>query len=210
MLNLKQRLSRLINDKKKRSDLLLNVSHRLQACRALLDHYYHQLPKRHRRGILGLVIVLFIVIIWPQSSLDDKDNLGTSSSTVEKELPISVIGLSEQSATLATGQNSSSYSNREQRQVIDKVVNTDWQSYQIQAGDTLSAVFRKHNLPLPDLYAITAIEGKSKPLSRISPGATLRFKRLPSGEVDVLQIERIKKEPVMYFRLSNGSFSQGK
>ncbi|MEI8608259.1 LysM-like peptidoglycan-binding domain-containing protein [Enterovibrio sp. Hal110] len=77
-------------------------------------------------------------------------------------------------------------------------------------GDTLSNIFRQQDLPLPDLYAISSIEGDDKPLSRIQPGQLLRFKRDSQGELDMIQIEVSKDTSVIFFRLSDGSFARRK
>ncbi|UXI01048.1 LysM-like peptidoglycan-binding domain-containing protein [Photobacterium sp. TY1-4] len=81
-----------------------------------------------------------------------------------------------------------------------------WQSYQVKQGETLANIFRDKSLPLGDLYAVAAIEGKDKPLSRIKAGQLLRYKQTAGGDLDVLQIESRSGEPVMFFRRSDGSF----
>ena len=85
-------------------------------------------------------------------------------------------------------------------------VEVEWQKYQVKQGETLANIFRDKSLPLTDLYAVAAIEGKDKPLSRIKAGQWLRYKQTAKGGLDVLQIESRKGESVMFFRRSDGSF----
>ncbi len=89
---------------------------------------------------------------------------------------------------------------------VTQSTSTNWQQHKIANGETLAAIFRDKDLPLKDLYAIAAIEGEDKPLSRVQAGQLLRFKQTAAGGVDVLQIERRNQESVVYVRLSDGTF----
>lgn len=81
-----------------------------------------------------------------------------------------------------------------------------WVQYKVKSGETLAMIFRERSLPLADLYALAAIEGKDKPLSQVQAGQLLRYRQTAGGGLDALQIEGRSGEPVMFFRRSDGSF----
>lgn len=161
---------------------------------ARIKPYWLSLPKLHRTGVTVLAVLLVILLLWPAS---DKAPVSVSNERVTVQLNVT-----------ADVQEDTAFEDNSNKIVQSQTVDTEWVNYEVKRGDTLSNIFRDQNLPLPDLYAISAIEGKDKPLSRIQPGQLLRFKRSPAGELDMLQIETTGSASVIFFRLSDGSFAR--
>lgn len=160
--------------------------------------YWQSLPELHRKGISVLAALLVVLLLWPSS---DGEAPGVAPSGERVSVPLAV-EQAQVNGNDSAGQDTAPA-------VPPKAVNTDWVNYEVQRGDTLSNIFRTQALPLPDLYAISAIEGDDKPLSRIQPGQLLRFKRNAEGSLDMLQIET-SGASVIFFRLSDGSFARRK
>ncbi|CZF83554.1 LysM-like peptidoglycan-binding domain-containing protein [Grimontia marina] len=165
--------------------------------------YWHSLPKLHRTAISVLGALLVVLLIWPSS----EDSLPETNTAGERvSVPLAV---GQQEASNDEGFDADGEQVIATQTVGAQTVNTDWVNYEVKGGDTLSNIFRAQDLPLPDLYAISAIEGDDKPLSRIQPGQLLHFKRNDQGTLDMLQIET-SGASVIFFRLSDGSFVRRK
>ncbi|STQ77086.1 LysM-like peptidoglycan-binding domain-containing protein [Grimontia hollisae] len=163
-----------------------------------IQPYWQSLPKLHRTGISVLAALLVVLLLWPSR---DGDTPAVTPTGERVSVPLAV-GQSQVNGNQEAGQGAP-------RPAPTQTVSTDWVNYEVQRGDTLSNIFRTQALPLPDLYAISAIEGDDKPLSRIQPGQLLRFKRNAEGSLDMLQIETAGAS-VIFFRLSDGSFARRK
>ena len=194
---------------------------------APLASKWQQLPKLHRRALMVLVPVVGVLMILPGGG--DKASQPTSSEPVRRELSLNLE--SQQPQRVAVGDREEPVSPprpsritplepvesqpvaakpaakpSEKASSSSQSASADWQRYQVKSGETLANIFRQHNLPLNDLYAVAAIEGDDKPLSRIKAGQWLRYRQTAQGGLDALQIERRNGEPVLFFRRSDGSF----
>lgn len=194
---------------------------------APLASKWQQLPKLHRRALMVLVPVVGVLVILPSGG--DKASQPTSSEPVRRELSLNLE--SQQPQRVAVGDREEPVSPprpsritplepvesqpvaakpaakpSEKATTSTQSASADWQRYQVKSGETLANIFRQHNLPLNDLYAVAAIEGDDKPLSRIKAGQWLRYRQTAQGGLDALQIERRNGEPVLFFRRSDGSF----
>ncbi len=83
-----------------------------------------------------------------------------------------------------------------------------WRDYRVIRGDNMTKIFRKNKFKLSDLYAILAIEGKDKPLTRLRPKQNLRFLVSNKGKLDVLEIEVAGQDPTTFIRNENGKFER--
>ena len=195
---------------------------------APLESKWQQLPTLHRRALAILVPVTAILLVMP----GEKQTVRVESSEpIRRELSLNLE--SQQSQSVAVGKReepvspprpsrirplepveSQPIASKPEAKQPEKTVkatstqpaSADWQRYQVKSGETLANIFRQHNLPLNDLYAVAAIEGDDKPLSRIKAGQWLRYRQTALGGLDALQIERRNSEPVLFFRRSDGSF----
>ena len=169
--------------------------------------HWHALPKPHRMGISVLGVVLFLLIIWPNNHASSASKteyyqdevVYTEDFDLKKDDDFAP-------PVLKKDEKPTPDQNNEQSFEPEKDEKLDWVSHKVAPGDTLAGIFRAQHLPLPDLYAITAIEGKEKPLSYIQPGQQLRFKRNLEGKIEKLHIETQDKMQVIFSRLPDGRF----
>lgn len=193
-----------------------------QKVRLRVQPYWQQLPGFHRKALLVLIPVVFVLFLLPASepelkipgsepvrqevalNLDEPARLpvGERPEPASPPRPANIKSVASQTAVTT----SSSTAKTAPR---PSVSSENWMNYEVKKGETLATIFRAKSLPLTDLYAIAAIEGKDKPLSYIKSGQLLRYKQLANGDLDVLQIESRDGDPVMFFRRSDGSFARG-
>ena len=76
----------------------------------------------------------------------------------------------------------------------------------LNRGKTLAQLFRDHNLPPTDVYAMAQVEGAGKPLSSLQTGQTVQIRQNASGVVTGLTIDTGGGQQVLFTRQSNGSF----
>lgn len=193
-----------------------------QKIRLRVQPYWQQLPGFHRKALMVLAPVVLILFLLPAS---EPDLAIPGSEPVRQEValnlaepaplpvgerpepaspPRPVNGKPAASQSPVTSPSSSATTTPRQSASAE-----NWRNYEVKKGETLATIFRAKSLPLTDLYAIAAIEGKDKPLSYIKSGQLLRYKQLANGDLDVLQIESRGGDPVMFFRRSDGSFARG-
>lgn len=190
---------------------------------------WRQFPRLNRIAIVAIFIAVFILIIIPtQNSLPQPlENKIITEAVVIPDLPrqeISVTPIAQDKIadpiTISVKKPQENIIplepvNKPQTVVTTKKVVTHslaknelnkWQSLKINKGDTLSKIFRSHNLPIKDLYSIVDVEGNGKPLSKIQAGQSIKYKQKNSAELDALEINLENGHTIMYIRLSDGSF----
>ncbi|MGF1762437.1 LysM-like peptidoglycan-binding domain-containing protein [Aliivibrio kagoshimensis] len=150
------------------------------------------LPRFHRKAIIVLSFVTLLLWLLPSGERNTMDEPSLGVESERRGVELNTDSLSEQP-----------------KQTLEQSVNTEWQEYEVKAGDTLSNVFRNNQLPLKDLYAIVKVEGGGKPLSNIKQGQLIRYKLSPDGQLDILQLEK-EGSSVMFFRMSDGSFGRSR
>lgn len=183
------------------------------------------LPKPHRIGISVLTSLLFLLVIMPASEQeeglanDDEQEVFLPIHLNENETLESAYAQSDlsQDSMLDDVSEDGVYESIQPltpAETIQHVVigsedeDETWVNHRVAQGDTLTGIFRAQKLPLRDLYAITAIEGKEKPLSQIKSGQRFRFKRNIEGFIEALQVETKDKKWIGFSRLPNGSFTR--
>ncbi|PSW10492.1 hypothetical protein C9I98_25140 [Photobacterium sanctipauli] len=187
----------------------------LRAKFAPLESKWQQLPKLHRRALAVLVPVVVVLALLPSSPPLPNSNSG---ETVRRELVLNLDN-KQQPEPVAVGERPEPPSPKRPtaqpvreakpepaQQVQSKPLS--WEQVEVKKGQTLANIFREHALPLADLYAVAAIEGDDKPLSRVKAGQLLRYKQTAKGDLDALQIEGRSGDPIMFFRRSDGSFAR--
>ncbi|MDO6708787.1 LysM-like peptidoglycan-binding domain-containing protein [Photobacterium sp. 1_MG-2023] len=195
-----------------------------QAVSTKVTPYWQLLPGFHRKALMVLVPVVIVLLLLPASEPELKVpggeparqevSLNLSETPREAEQPQRQRApISSTIHPLNAEQRSDARPKPEAKPATvtsQSQSGANWRSYEVKQGETLATIFRSKSLPLTDLYAIAAIEGKDKPLSQIKSGQLLRYKQLANGDLDVLQIESRSGDPVMFFRRSDGSFVRGK
>lgn len=95
---------------------------------------------------------------------------------------------------------------RQQQQHSAAGIEQQWRTYRIEAGKTLAQLFRDHNLPPTDVYAMAQVEGPGKPLSSLQTGQTVQIRQNANGVVTGLTIDTDSGQQVLFTRQANGSF----
>ncbi|AXF78215.1 Opacity-associated protein A [Erwinia tracheiphila] len=151
------------------------------------------LPSFHRRGIIFAAVVILMAFLWPSASPYQKPgSLPNAQPTTTT--PIMQAELSDRQGT--SRQQLSSANADSQRQ---------WHSYQIASGQTLAQLFRDHNLPVNDVFAMAQVEGNDKPLSNLQSGQTVKIRQNDQGMVTDLTVESTNGQ-VLFTRQPDGSF----
>lgn len=171
-----------------------------------IQHAWRHLPRLHRRLLMILVPVVVVLALLPSSTPPESSS---DKPVRQARQPVAINPDASRSLSSSTAsQNASSVADSATSQKASTAEESAWTRHQIESGDTLAKVFRRYDLALTDLYSIANIEGEGKPISRIQPGQWIRFKRTPSGALDILQIETDKGQSALYFRLSDGGFAR--
>mgnify|MGYP000538217356 CR=1 FL=1 len=85
-------------------------------------------------------------------------------------------------------------------------IEQQWRTYRIESGKTLAQLFRDHNLPPTDVYAMAQVEGPGKPLSSLQTGQTVQIRQNANGVVTGLTIDTGGGQQVLFTRQTDGSF----
>ena len=183
------------------------------------------LPPMHRRGIIIAAIVLVIGFLLPSSDTSDApvvtrtaqlDLQSQSQPPTEAQLQAQLVAPQNdpgQVAPLAPepiqeGEPDAQPQAQQQTQPFqqDSGIEQQWRSYRVDSGKTLAQVFRDHNLPPTDVYAMAQVEGAGKPLSNLKDGQMVQIRQNANGVVTGLTIDTGNGQQVLFTRQPNGSF----
>lgn len=81
-----------------------------------------------------------------------------------------------------------------------------WHTWRVEPGKTLAQLFRDHNLPPTDVYAMANVEGPDKPLSSLQSGQQVQVRVNANGVVTGLIVNGSDNRQVLFTRESNGNF----
>lgn len=186
------------------------------------------LPPMHRRGIIIAAIVLVIGFLLPSSDTSDApvvtrtaqlDLQSQSQPPTEAQLQAQLVAPQNdpgQVAPLAPepiqegepDAQPQAQQSQPQTQPFqqDSGIEQQWRSYRVDSGKTLAQVFRDHNLPPTDVYAMAQVEGAGKPLSNLKDGQMIQIRQNANGVVTGLTIDTGNGQQVLFTRQPNGSF----
>ncbi|MEW5560338.1 LysM-like peptidoglycan-binding domain-containing protein [Enterobacter asburiae] len=85
-------------------------------------------------------------------------------------------------------------------------IEQQWRSYRVEPGKTLAQLFRDHNLPPTDVYAMSKVEGAGKPLSTLQAGQMVQVRQNANGVVTGLTIDSGNGQQVLFTRQVDGSY----
>lgn len=198
------------------------------------DHFrlMDPLPPMHRRGIIAGALLVVIGILLPsedngssvQASREANLDLQSQSqpqSSGNQAVPLPPItntppvNDADQVAPVAPEPIQDEQLDQPQQQTASQPyqepqstpgIEQQWRTYRIESGKTLAQLFRDHNLPPIDVYAMAQVEGAGKPLSSLQTGQTVQIRQNASGVVTGLTIDTGGGQQVLFTRQSNGSF----
>ena len=190
------------------------------------------LPPMHRRGIIIAAIVLVIGFLLPSSDTSDApvvtrtaqlDLQSQSQPPTEAQLQAQLVAPQNdpgQVAPLAPepiqegepDAQPQAQQSQPQTQPFqqDSGIEQQWRSYRVDSGKTLAQVFRDHNLPPTDVYAMAQVEGAGKPLSNLKDGQMVQIRQNANGVVTGLTIDTGNGQQVLFTRQPNGSFNRAR
>ncbi|EPC2364212.1 MULTISPECIES: OapA family protein [Citrobacter] len=188
------------------------------------------LPPMHRRGIIIAAIVLVIGFLLPSSDTSDApvvtrtaqlDLQSQSQPPTEAQLqaqlvapqndpgqvaPVAPEPIQEGEPDAQPQAQQSQPQTQTQPFQQDSGIEQQWRSYRVDSGKTLAQVFRDHNLPPTDVYAMAQVEGAGKPLSNLKDGQMVQIRQNANGVVTGLTIDTGNGQQVLFTRQPNGSF----
>lgn len=186
------------------------------------------LPPMHRRGIIIAAIVLVIGFLLPSSDTSDAlvvtrtaqlDLQSQSQPPTEAQLQAQLVAPQNDPGQVAPvapepiqegepDAQPQAQQSQPQTQPFqqDSGIEQQWRSYRVDSGKTLAQVFRDHNLPPTDVYAMAQVEGAGKPLSNLRDGQMVQIRQNANGVVTGLTIDTGNGQQVLFTRQPNGSF----
>lgn len=185
-------------------------------------------PGLHRRAILVIAIVLWVIFFWPTSE-NNGEPPQPSSSTHDLPVPISPsVSTNDPTYQTSTSQAQDSLNadpavspsieaptaNDPEENVAQTTPQQDtqstpaqtWQTYTIKEGQTLAQLFRDNQLPVNDAFSMAKSEDQQKSLSQLRTGQAIRLQRNPQGDVSMLEVTNSAGTVITYTRLSDGSY----
>ena len=142
------------------------------------------LPVQHRRGIMLALLVILIAVLWPTSGPQHVNDNGRTGH-LDNEIPLQAELVAPNTAETSQNQQ--------------------WHIYSVADGQTLAQLFRDHNLPVNDLFAMAQVEGDGKPLSTVHAGQQVKIRQNSAGEVTGLALTTSAGE-LLFTRQANGAF----
>lgn len=186
------------------------------------------LPPMHRRGIIAAAIVLVIGFLLPSSDTSDApavtreaqlDIQSRSQPPTEAQLQAQLVAPQNDPGQVAPvapepiqegdpDAQPQAPQSQAQTQPFQQSsgIEQQWRTYRVDSGKTLAQVFRDHNLPPTDVYAMAQVEGAGKPLSNLKNGQMIQIRQNANGVVTGLTIDTDNGQQVLFTRQSNGSF----
>ncbi|TCC13903.1 hypothetical protein E0L21_04890 [Kosakonia quasisacchari] len=186
------------------------------------------LPPLHRRGLILAALLVIIGFLLP--STDDSNRSTAPTGTREAQLNLPTASLPQPSTTEPTPPQvvsepqqtaPSAEESVQQQQPVEQQqprqhvaqntlpsssgIEQQWRAYRVEEGKTLAQLFRDHNLPPTDVYAMAKVEGDGKPLSSLQSGQMVKIRQNANGVVTGLTIET-GGQPVLFTRQPDGSF----
>ncbi|TCL06372.1 hypothetical protein EZJ58_4623 [Sodalis ligni] len=149
------------------------------------------LPLFHRRAILICAAIILLAILWPYSPSDNAPPPPVAANQTGQQggvMQAEIVNNAPSPAAPATPANG------------------QLQRYRIAEGQTLAQLFREHNLPVADVFAMAQAEGDDKPLSSLHAGQQVDIHVNSQGVVTSLEIETGPTASVRFVRQSDGSY----
>jgi uncharacterized protein len=147
-------------------------------------HWMEPLPYSHRRWVIIFGTILLLSLLWPYSG--DKVPRSLTLSSKENSIPLLLSHGQQYRSKPSEGGN--------------------WQRYKVQAGQTLAQLFRDHDLPVNEVFAMAQIEGSKKPLSNLKAGQEVRIQQNNNGVISALSITTRDGNEVLFRRQTDGSY----
>ncbi|ENA0610537.1 OapA family protein [Enterobacter bugandensis] len=177
------------------------------------------LPPLHRRGIIIGALMVIVGFLLPSGG-DDADTapvsrnaqLDIQSQTQPQPMQTQLVTPSNDPGQVAPVEPEPVQEDQPQEQAVAPAaqqptgIEQQWRAYRVEPGKTLAQLFRDHNLPATDVYAMAQVEGAGKPLSNLQNGQMVQIRQNASGVVTGLTIDTGNGQQVLFTRQPDGSF----
>ena len=173
-------------------------------------HWMSPLPYAHRRGIIISALVVVLAMLWPYSP---PNTYSPSQPQQPTSIPMQADLRNDQGRTTQITQPQQESAAPQQQAAIEPPQPVDqgrWQSYRVQAGQTMAQLFRDNNLAVNDVFAMAQVEGDQKPLSTLKAGQEVKIQRNTQGVVTSLQITTEQNTTVLFTRQADGTYQRSR
>ena len=157
------------------------------------------LPSLHRKGIIIAALVVIAAVLWPSSH----------SQPERTPEPVAVdrdVMQAQPVAPAAPETTNAPPAQQAPAPFQENDIEQQWRSYRVDSGKTLAQLFRDHNLPAEDVYAMAKVEGDGKPLSNLQSGQMVQVRQNANGVVTGLTVEMGEGVQALFTRQPDGSF----
>ncbi len=169
------------------------------------------LPLLHRRGIIIAALIMVVGFLWPTADEKPRPVTRDAQLSVESQSPMHAELVNPPAPTApATPVAPPQVESQPQTQAPVPNTNNDiegqWRSYRVESGQTMAQLFRDHNLPPADVYAMAQVEGDDRPLSDLQTGQMVKIRQNANGVVTGLTIDSASGGEILFTRQPDGSF----
>ena len=185
----------------------------LETAKKFVAKYY---PRDHVYLAGGLCLLFLISVMWPGAADEAEDSdvladstritvpVGPQSGDTEGSTQrVSTPQLANTETDAAQDIDLSDYvvEEEEKAQLADITV---WKNFEVQQGDTLSAIFSKVGLSDRHLFQVLNSSDEAKVLNRLYPGYQLDFMVPSQGELEQLRVMSSPLEGYLFTRSETG------
>ncbi|WP_413728896.1 LysM-like peptidoglycan-binding domain-containing protein [Sodalis sp. RH22] len=151
------------------------------------------LPPLHRRLVLIAALIIAAAILWPYSPSTDTTPAPGAKTAANGQGTVIQAELVDNNRSAAPAPAPAAGDGQLHR-------------YRIVEGQTLAQLFREHNLPVGDVFAMAQAEGDDKPLSSLQAGQQVEIQQNAQGVVQTLTIETSANSRIRFVRQADGSY----
>lgn len=173
-------------------------------------HWMSPLPYAHRRWIIISALVVLLALLWPYSP---PNTYSPSQPQQPTSIPMQADLRNDQGRTTQIVQPQQEQIAPQQQAASEppqQAEQGNWQTYRVQAGQTMAQLFRDNNLAVNDVFAMAQVEGDQKPLSTLKAGQEVKIQRNAQGAVTSLQITTEQNTTVLFTRQADGTYQRSR
>lgn len=157
------------------------------------------LPSLHRKGIIIAALAVIAAVLWP--SPRPQPERTPEPVAVDRD-----VMQAQPVAPAAPETTNAPPAQQAPAPFQENDIEQQWRSYRVDSGKTLAQLFRDHNLPAEDVYAMAKVEGDGKPLSNLQSGHMVQVRQNANGVVTGLTVEMGEGVQALFTRQPDGSF----
>lgn len=158
----------------------------------------HKLPKKHKLLIVGLLVAIFALMLFPtERATASKDN-EAKPLEVGKRYELQVKLDSEEEIT-----ELNAVSTEKEQEIIPKF---EFEDHEVRNGDSLALIFKRAGISAKTLHKLVNTNEETKKLTKIHPGEVLSFAKDEQGELQQLKYVLSKTDTLLVTLNEGGEF----